>query len=253
MENKKMLNVFGYVFGVMVLLCIITQTVIFATFFMPFFEWQFERPREYRPFNGRNAVETIGIEKDELMRVTTELLDYMRGRRDTLDGIQAVVMGENREFFSDLEKRHMIDVRVLYDWVFAIRTISLAFVVGVVLHLFAIRKDIFGKRAKSSHVKVLERRVLTSTRQVIIGFLTIAALTTIVIATDFARAWDFFHVIFFNNDYWILTHRVDLLLDMVSLSFFLHISIMIGAIILTAGIAVIVLTSVFLKQLGDKK
>ena len=253
MENKKMLKFFGYLFGVMVLLTIITQTVIFATFFMPFFEWQFERPREYRPFNGRNAVDTIGIEKDELMRVTTELLDYMRGRRDTLDGIQAVVMGENREFFSDLEKRHMIDVRVLYDWVFAIRTVSSAFVVGVVLYLLAIRKGFFGKRAKSFPIERLEIRVLKSTRQVIIGFLTIAALTTIVIATDFARAWDFFHVIFFNNDYWILTHRVDLLLDMVSLSFFLHISIMIGTIILAAGIAVIALSTFFLSRLGDKK
>ena len=147
MENKKLLNFFGYLFGVMVLLFIITQTVIFASFFMPFFEWQFERSREYRPFSGRNAIETIGIEKDELMRVTTELLDYMRGRRDTLDGIQAVVKGENREFFSDLEKRHMIDVRVLYDWVFAIRAVSAAFIFGVVLYLFAIKKNLLHKKS----------------------------------------------------------------------------------------------------------
>ena len=253
MENKKMLNFFGYVFAAMVLLFIITQTVIFATFFMPFFEWQFERPREYRPFNGRNAVETIGIEKDELMRVTTELLDYMKGRRDTLDGIQAVVMGENREFFSDLEKRHMIDVRVLYDWVFAMRALSAAFVVGVLLFLFAIKSNFLPLYTKKFSIGCIAKKALKSTRQVIIGFLTIAALTTIVIATDFARAWDFFHVIFFNNDYWILTHRVDLLLDMVSLSFFLHISIMIGSIILVAGLAVIIFSTILLKRLGDRK
>ena len=249
MENKKLLNFFGYLFGVMVLLFIITQTVIFASFFMPFFEWQFERPRYYRPFNGSNAVETIGIEKDELMRVTTELLDYMRGRRDTLDGIQAVVMGENREFFSDLEKRHMVDVRVLYDWVFAIRAISAAFVLGVIFYLLAIKRKLF----PGANANVLAEKALRATRHVIIGFLSIAALTTVVIATDFARAWDFFHVIFFNNDYWILTSRVDLMIDMVSLSFFLHISIMIGAIILVAGVAVIVLSTFFLKHIGDKK
>ena len=244
-----MLNFFGYSFGVMVLLFIITQTVIFASFFMPFFEWQFERAREYRPFSGQNAVETIGIEKDELMRVTTELLDYMRGRRDTLDGIQAVVMGENREFFSDLEKRHMIDVRVLYMWVFAIRAISAGFVIGMFVYLLAIKRKWFGK----ANAIVLEEKALRATRHVIVGFLTVAALTTIVIATDFARAWDFFHVIFFNNDYWILAHRVDLLLDMVSLSFFLHISIMIGGIILAAGLTVIALSTILLKRIGDKK
>ena len=244
MENKKMLNLFGYLFGVMVLLFIITQTVIFATFFMPFFEWQFERPREYRPFNGRNAVETIGIEKSELMRVTTELHDYMRGRRDTLDNIQAVVMGENREFFSDLEKRHMIDVKVLYNWVFALRTISAAFVIGAIFYLLVLSRN----KLYKARAKILSTWALKSTRQVVILFLVIAALTTIVIATDFSRAWDFFHVIFFNNDYWILTHRVDLLLDMVSLSFFLHISIMIGGIILVAGALVIVLTTVLLRR-----
>ena len=257
MENRILSNVFGYMFATMVLLFIITQTVIFATFFMPFFEWQFERPREYRPFNGRNAVETIGIEKGELMRVTVELLDYMRGRRDTLDGIQAVVMGENREFFSDLEKRHMIDVRFLYDWVFRIRTFSISYVFVSVFILFAIKHERFpvSKKyasAKDSYIR-LTQTALKSTRAVIIGFLSVAAITTIVIATDFARAWDFFHVIFFNNDYWILTHRVDLLLDMVSLSFFLHISIMIGGIILAAGLLVIVLSTILLKYFGDKK
>ena len=253
MKNKKLLGFFGYTFAVMVLLFIITQTVLFATFFMPFFEWQFERPRDYRPFNGTSAVQTIGIQKDELMRVTTELLDYMRGRRDTLDGIQAVVMGENREFFSDLEKRHMIDVRVLYDWVFAIRAISASFVTSVILYLLAIKRNWLRFSVKKTHSDELILKVLFSTRQVITGFLIIAKLTTIAIATDFARAWDFFHVIFFNNDYWILTHRVDLLLDMVSLSFFLHISIMIGGIILVAGVCAIVLSSVLLKRLGGKK
>ena len=253
MENKKLLSVFGYAFAAMVLFFIITQTVIFATFFTPFFEWQFERPREYRPFNGSNAVQTIGIEKDELMRVTTELLDYMRGRRDTLNGIQAVVMGENREFFSDLEKRHMVDVRVLYDWVFAIRAVSVSFVLGVIMFLFAIRSKLFSTYTGGIPINQLAITALRSTRQVITGFLSIAAITSIVIATDFARAWDFFHVIFFNNDYWMLTHRVDLLLDMVSLSFFLHISIMIGGIILAAGIAAVVFSTILIGHIGDKK
>ena len=244
-------------FAVMALLFIIAQTVIFATFFMPFFEWQFERPREYRPFNGSNAIETIGVEKDELLRVTGELLDYMRGRRESLDGIQAVVMGENREFFSDLEKRHMIDVRVLYGWVFGIRAVSISFVLGAVIFLLALRHNLLPVSKKYASAKdagiCLARAALKPTRQVIAGFLIIAALTTIVIATDFGRAWDFFHVIFFNNDYWILTHRVDLLLDMVSLSFFLHISILIGGIILAAGLFVILASTILLNQLGDKK
>ena len=257
MKNKRRLIFSGCLTGIMVLLFIITQTVIFASFFMPFFEWQFERSRYYSPFSGSNAIETIGIEKDELMRVTTELLDYMKGRRDSLDGIQAVVMGENREFFSDLEKRHMIDVRVLYDWVFRIRTFSGWFIFVQIIMLVLLKYDRFPYHNNfASHVDAYvhyTRAALKYTRIVVVSFLSIAAITTIVIATDFARAWDFFHVIFFNNDYWILTHRVDLLLDMVSLSFFLHISILIGSIILIACLCIIFFSTIMLKRIGDKK
>ena len=252
MDTRKRDYILGYLFGFAVLLFIIAQTVIFASFFMPFFEWQFQRPREYWPYNGRNAVQVIGIEKDELMRVTTELLDYMRGRRDTLDGIQAVVMGENREFFSDLEKRHMVDVRVLYDWVFRTRRFSISFIITTLIILALIKKDLFFYlprfSTKEETVRFFSYTMLTGTRNVIVGFLSVAAIVTVAIATDFDRAWMIFHLIFFNNDYWILQHRVDLLLDMVSLSFFAHISILVGSIMLLAFLAVIAITSVLLRK-----
>ena len=252
MVTRKRDFFLGYLFGVAVLLFVITQTVLFATFFMPFFEWQFERPRMYPPYNGKNAVQLIGIEKDELMRVTSELLDYMRGRRDTLDGIQAVVMGENREFFSDLEKRHMVDVRFLYDWVFRIRNLTVSFITMTILLTIAIKNDLFvfapRFQNKDDAAKFLARLFSLATRNVVVAFVSIAAIVTVAIAVNFDRAWRVFHLIFFNNDYWILQHRVDLLLDMVSLSFFAHISILIGCIMLAAFAVVFAVTTVLLRK-----
>ena len=216
----------SYLSALCLLILIISQSIIFVTFFMPFFNWQYDRPRQYPPFNGMSAVETIGATHADLIYVTTELLDYMRGRRDTLDGIRATVNGVEREFFSDLEKRHMIDVRVLYDILFATRNI--AFFLGTSLFI---------------GMALLQPPVLKPfficCRHIIGGFLVLAGALAAIISINFDRAWTVFHLIFFNNDYWILTHRVDLLVDLVSLSFFLHISIFVGLLILIASLVVI--------------
>jgi len=202
---------------------------------MPFYGWQYDRPREYRPFNGRSAVETIGADKAELMRVTEELLDYMAGRRDSLDGIRAVVYGVEREFFSDLEKRHMIDVRILYDRLFIVRNIS-AILLALAVVLLIVKKF--------KPLEILAR----CTCHVFIGFLSLITLLALIISIDFDRAWTIFHHIFFRNDYWLLTHRVDLLIDLVSLSFFLHISIFVGSIVLFCSALVITASCLYLRN-----
>ena len=224
-----------YLAALCLLLLIISQSIITVTFFMPFFHWQYDRPRNYPPFNGMSAVETIGTPHEELIYVTVELLDYMRGQRDSLDGIRATVNGVEREFFSDLEKRHMIDVRVLYDILFAVRNISfflgIALIIGMVILRWHVLKPVF----------ICSRHVLG-------GFLILAAITAAVISINFDRAWTIFHLIFFDNDYWILTHRVDLLVDMVSLSFFLHISIFFGLLVLIKCLAVIIVGTIYLMR-----
>ena len=225
----------GYLTALCLLALIISQSIIIVTFFMPFYHWQYDRMRNYPPFNGRSAVETIGTPHEELIYVTVELLDYMRGRRDTLDGIRATVNGVEREFFSDLEKRHMIDVRVLYDILFAVRNISFFLGTALVIGMLIFRVPLL-------------RLICICSRQIIGGFLVIAGITTGVISLNFDRAWTVFHLIFFNNDYWILTHRVDLLVDMVSLSFFLHICIFLGLIILAKSIAVIVVCTMYINR-----
>ena len=229
-----MKRVTGYLTALCLLFVIISQSIVTVTFFMPFFNWQYGRVRNYPPFNGQNAAQTIGASHEDLIFVTIELLDYMRGRRDSLDGIRATVNGVEREFFSDLEKRHMVDVRILYDILFAVRNISFFLGIALILGMVVFRLPIL-------------KPILVCSRHVIGGFLIIAGIMTAIISINFDRAWTIFHLIFFDNDYWILTHRVDLLVDMVSLSFFLHICIFLGLLILVKSLAVIILSTVYLK------
>ena len=219
--------VMGYAAALCLLVLIISQSIIIPTFFMPFFRWQYAR---------LDVAETIQVSDEELMRVTESLLDYMRGRRDTLEDIYAVVAGEERRFFSDIEIRHMIDVRVLYDRLFIVRNVAFFMMVGIVLGLALMRHRL---------LYVLARCV----REIMAGFLILSLIMIGIIAIDWYRAFEVFHLIFFDNDYWILDPRVDLLINMVPYAFFIHISIFIAVIMGGVPVTIIVASTLYLSHM----
>ncbi|MCL2421130.1 MAG: TIGR01906 family membrane protein [Defluviitaleaceae bacterium] len=220
----------GYIAAVCVLLIIVAQSIFIPSFFMPYFSWHYER---------REIAQSIGMEKDELMYVTGELLDYMRGRREDLV-VYAIVNGEARQFFSDIEIRHMVDVWELYDIGFTIRNVAFW------LLLFLILGMIFWK------VRVLEV-LARCCREVIVCVLLLSAILAGVIIWDFDRAFVMFHLIFFDNDYWILDPSVDLLINMVPQMFFVEISVIIGLLFLLFSAIIIIASTWYLRMYGPVK
>jgi len=218
--------VMGYLAALCLLVLIVSQSIIFPTFFMPFFRQQYA---------SQGIAEYIGMSEEELIYVTVELLDYMRARRDDLDGIRATVNGEEQEFFSERDKAHMIDVRVLYDRLFIVRNVAFWALLGLI-GLMAI--------TKSPVLHLLAR----CSREVMAGFLLIAVIVAIVIAIDFDRAFEIFHLIFFDNDLWILFPPRDRLVMMVPLQFFINISIFIGSLLAAAPLAIIGIATVYLRR-----
>jgi len=216
----------GYITALAITLLIFCQAIIIPSFFMPFFRHQFA---------SLGVAETIQVSDEDLMYVTVGLLDYMRGRRDTLDGITAVVAGVEREFYSDLEKRHMVDVRVLYDILFMVRNITVFVVIALILLMALFKYPILQTLARC-------------TREVLTGFLILLALLVIVIVIDFDRAFYIFHRIFFDNDYWLLNPHVDLLINMVPIYFFIDISIFIAAIMVLVPIAISIAATLYLRN-----
>jgi len=219
----------GYIAALCVLLIIVAQSIFIPSFFMPYFSWHYER---------RDIPASIGIEKDELMYVTEELLDYMRGRREDLI-VYATVNGEERQFFSDIEIRHMVDVLDLYEIGFMIRNVSFWLLLLIILGMAFFKVRI---------LEVLSR----CCREVIVCFLILLGLLVGLIAWDFDRAFVIFHLIFFDNDYWILDPSVDLLINMVPQVFFVEISIFIGGLLLLFCSLIIGASTVYLRVTGSK-
>jgi len=226
----RMRLIMGYVTAICLLVLIVCQSIIIPTFFLPFFRQQYA---------SQEIAEYIGMTDEDLMYVTVELLDYMRARRDSLDGIRATVGGVEQEFFSQRDKDHMIDVRVLYDRLFMVRNVSFFAFIGMIL-LMAITKT-----------KVLHYLARCS-REVMAVFLLLAVVIAVIIAIDFDRAFEVFHLIFFDNDLWILSPPRDRLVMMVPTQFFINISIFIGSLMASMPIITIIASTVYLRREADR-
>ena len=229
--------VMGYTAALCVLVLIISQSIIIPTFFMPFFRWQ---------FNKSETAEEIGIEYEDLKYVTSQLLDYMRGRRESLNGITAEVVGrdsrasreDGENFFTATEIRHMEDVRILYNRLFVARNVAFFLLIAIVLGMILVKERPLFLLSQCS-------------REVISGFLVIASMLAIVISINFERSWDMFHHIFFRGDaanFWRLTPHVDLMINMFPLNFFLGISIFVASLLTVFSAAVIIGATIYLRQ-----
>jgi len=226
----------GYIAALCVLVLIVSQSVIIPTFFMPFFRWH---------YNKADTADTIGISHEDLMCITTELLDYMRGRRDSLEGITAEVIGRDelasrvygQNFFSATEIRHMIDVRVLYEQLFIVRNVAFFLLIALVLGMFLIKENPLFLLSRCS-------------REILAGFLAVMVLLGVIIAIDFERSWDIFHHIFFRADvenYWRLILFVDLMINMYPLNFFINISIFAAGLVTIMSAVIITAASFYLR------
>ena len=222
--------VVGYTAALCVLALILCESIFIPTFLTRFYHYEFDK--RYTP-------ESIQMEKDELMHVTGELLDYMRGRRDDLT-VQAVIGGETREFFNQREKDHMVDVRMLFDVGFKIRDTAFWVLLLMVLILIAMKARI---------PYVLAR----CCREVLTAFLILSIALMVVIALDFNRAFNTFHDLFFSNDLWVLDPATDLLINIVPLGFFMDITLFIAVMIVSVSLLIITCATVYLQRVSKRE
>jgi integral membrane protein (TIGR01906 family) len=199
-----------------VLILIVCTSVALPTFFLPFYGSQFDK---------HGVAEDVAIDKGDLMDVTRHMLGYMNGRNEDLV-VFAVINGEEREFFNQREKDHMVDVRDLFEIGFIVRNIAFFLLAFLVLLMAFLKINIMQTLARCC-------------REVTTGFLLLAAILVAVIAMDFDRAFTVFHLLFFDNDLWILNPATDLLIRIVPIGFFTDISAVIGGLIAFMSAAVI--------------
>lgn len=186
------------------------------------FEWY---EKEYEKYDVLTDLE---MEMEDVMDVTHEMMSYLRGDRENLE-VNTVVDGEEREFFNDREKSHMVDVRNLFlgglDLRMAAGTIA---IVALLILVFT----------KADWKKILPQSFLIGLG----SFIVLAGAIGVLIATDFNKYFVLFHEIFFENDLWLLDPDTDLMIRMLPEGFFFDMVVRIGSIFIILLIVFIVIS-----------
>ena len=192
--------------------------------------------KEYEKYD---VLAELEMKMDDVMEVTKEMMSYLRGNREDLV-VKTIVNGDEREFFNDREKAHMIDVRQLFLgglWLRRGAVISLAIAIVVL-----IKKDENWKnRLAKSMLWTFGIFIITTVGA---GFLFFS---------DFNKYFTLFHEVFFSNDLWLLDPSTDLLIRMLPEGFFFDMVARIGIIFLVLMFATVIISIAVLARHSNKK
>ncbi len=184
--------------------------------------------KEYTKYR---VLERVHMEMDDLLYVTDEMMDYLKGEREDLV-VNTIVNGEEREFFNEKEKRHMVDVQ------------------GLFLGAMALRRGACGLAVLCAAVLLWKKQGLVLLRMLQWGiglFIGGMAALGLIISTDFTKYFTIFHLIFFDNMDWYLNPKTDLLINIVPEGFFRDTAFLIAALFL--GVCLLLwLAAAFLRR-----
>lgn len=191
-----------------------------------------------KAYEKYDVLDDLEMEMKDAMHVTEEMMAYLRGNRADLN-VDTIVDGEEREFFNEREKAHMVDVKNLFIGGLWIRRISiLIFALAVILLA----------RMKSDWKRLLPKCFLIGSG-IFIGIVCIAG---ILVASNFNKYFLVFHKVAFRNDLWLLNPETDLLICMLPEGFFMDMIIRIGTIFLSLLLVGVVISIVVLYRFKDK-
>lgn len=189
--------------------------------------------KEYRKYG---VLERVQMEMDDLLYVTDEMMDYLRGGREDLD-IEAEIAGRLQEFFNEKEKRHMVDVKGLFHAGQGLRAGGL--LAAAVIALF-----LLWRRQRDTLLRMLQWGVGL--------FLAAMAALALLASASFTKYFTQFHLIFFDNDDWILNPATDRLINIVPEGFFRDTAFLIAAVFLAAAFVLWLAAGLLRKKYGNR-
>lgn len=228
-------KIFHYTLGIVASMAMVIILLITSFEIAAYSDYSWYK-KEYLKYE---VLDDLEMEIEDAMYVTEEMMAYLRGNREDLV-VQTIVNGEPREFFNDREKAHMVDVQKLFLGGMDLRLGAATVFIASLVILNFIKADWKKRLPKSFLVGVG-------------GFVVAVGVLAVFVATNFNKYFTIFHVIFFDNDLWILDPRTDLLIRMLPEGFFFDMVIRIGVIfIVSLGILSLISIITLWKQ-KDKK
>jgi integral membrane protein (TIGR01906 family) len=226
---------FSRIFSVLASICLVAVLLLFAVQSIAYSKLHYKA--EYRKLG---VAAQIGITEEELMQITDNMVDYLKLKRDNLN-MTATIGGQQQEVFTTLEKEHMHDVQVLFE-----KGLMLRNVLVVLAVLFAALVALIGR---TKGLRILAR----SNCVTVIATIVLLSAAAALIATNFDRLFTQFHLVFFDNDKWILDPARHVLINMVPLQFFFDTAIYILVLTLIYWLILLAGSGAVLAMTGSHK
>lgn len=191
-----------------------------------------------KAYEKYGVLDELDMKMQDVMHVTEEMMAYLRGHRGDLI-VDTIVDGEEREFFNEREKAHMVDVKNLFVGGLWIRRVAMLLFVVTFVSLI---------KTKADWKQFLPKSFLIG-----LGvFIGVTAGVGLMFMSDFNKYFTLFHELFFTNDLWLLNPRTDLLIRMLPEGFFRDMVVRIGLIFLSMLLIGVVISIVALYRFKDK-
>lgn len=143
---------------------------------------------------------------DNVMEVTTYMMDYLIGREDVLS-IETEVDGQTQDFFNEQDRLHMADVRNLFLGGLSLRNVLLVIAV-ILLVILAVKK---------AELQTLLLKAYICAAGI---FALLLAFLGVAFSIDFTKCFIIFHKMFFTNDLWMFDPATDYMIRMLPEGFF---------------------------------
>ncbi|MEI3147362.1 MAG: TIGR01906 family membrane protein [Merdibacter sp.] len=182
--------------------------------------------REYQKYD---VLSELDMTMDDAMYVTHEMMDYLRGDRETLS-VVTDVDGKRQDFFNQQDRFHMSEVRGLFLGGMAIRAGACVSMVVCIILLLLMKADV--------------RRILPSSYLIALAAVGLSlAVAGVMALVDFNAVFVMFHHLFFDNDLWIFDPAEDYMIRMLPEGLFADMAARIG-VIFAAGLVISLILSI---------
>lgn len=159
------------------------------------------------------CLKAVGISREDMSGITVDMFEYLRDNRDTLEDITATIKGQpDTPFFNEKECLHMADCKGLFMGGYRLRGWCIAVCIAALAAVL-----IMFRRKLHDAIYCLATGVLYGT----LGFTGLAVIIGSLVAADFNRYFVMFHLIFFDNDLWLLDPTRDRLLMVMPEGYFM--------------------------------
>lgn len=180
--------------------------------------------------------------ENSLYTVTEHMMKYLIGDKDTPDLQCSIDTAEGtRDFFVERELLHMADCRVLFRKALQLRYICIMLAVFLFVYSkYAILRE--EQLRCSSHPFAEGMKIGTAV------FFIFAAAIALYFVFNFSTAFVQFHLIFFDNDLWLLDPAESLLINILPEGFFFDMVKKILAVYLPGVVLLLVLVFIRTKK-----